>query len=460
MPTSVQMRSTTDGLFAASVHPSGRYFVDQYGNPMLMAGASEQAWLNIGVSDINLVMATRAAQGFNFEMLLLIAGGLNSPDMGTFDGIPPFFKSDGVTPGTGPADYDVTKPFPDYWARVDAVFAAAAANGITLFVCIADTYLQSTYGFYANQGSTKMAAYSTFVANRYKGYTYHYNWAFDHFTTNPGGWAATDPTITAMMNAAKVANPRAAHTIENNDSVWTTGATSGAALNLPTDDPSWSLGSGSGQMNLNWWYTGEDNGPDCLRAYNLTPAAPVFFAEGVYDGTAGSYPSVKNTWSNLLNRKYLWYPMVNGACGSNYGHITTWGFFSGWQAVLATTPVAHAVIWRRFMTSVNWWTLVPDQTHVFVTAGYPTAGFPYPTRFGVNAAAAADGTLGLVYLSAGGSVTVDLTKMATWVVARWFDPTNATFTPIGTFANTGTHVFTRSTNNVGGDPDWVLVLTV
>jgi hypothetical protein len=44
------------------------------------------------------------------------------------------------------------------------------------------------------------------------------------------------------------------------------------------------------------------------------------------------------------------------------------------------------------------------------------------------------------------------------VTARWFDPSNAAFTAIGSFANTGTQTFTPPGNNGDGDGDWVLVL--
>jgi hypothetical protein len=43
--------------------------------------------------------------------------------------------------------------------------------------------------------------------------------------------------------------------------------------------------------------------------------------------------------------------------------------------------------------------------------------------------------------------------------ARWFDPTNATYTEIATgLANSGTLSFTPPGNNSAGQRDWVLVL--
>jgi hypothetical protein len=441
-------------FFATAVSSNGRYLVDQFGSPFLMVGTSDQVWTNISVANMQTVMASRASAGFNFGMALVIANNdydnsTGTPDWATFDGVVPFFQSDGVTLGTGPANYDVTQPNPPYWARIDALFQSAQANGITLFVSIlGDPVYQTSTTFYSTQGNTKLATYATWFSNRYKRYTYHYLWGFDHFTTITGGYGTVDPFITVMLNAARTANPNCLHTIENNDGIWFPNSTPNQ--NLTSDDSTWTLGSSSGQMDLNWMYDSRDNSPDTTRAY-LASAHPVFFGEGLYD----SAPSGKNTWSNLLNRKYLYNPMVNGGCGSFYGHNTVWDFATGYASDLNTTPVAHCGIWKTFMQSIAWWTLVPDTGAAFVTSGNTySAG-----TTGTNAAVDAAGHVGLAYLAANGSVTVAMSKMAGPITAQWFDPTNGTYTAIGSFANTSTHVFTTSTNNAGGDPDWVLVLT-
>jgi hypothetical protein len=52
-----------------------------------------------------------------------------------------------------------------------------------------------------------------------------------------------------------------------------------------------------------------------------------------------------------------------------------------------------------------------------------------------------------------------MSTFAASVTARWLDPTNGSYTNIGTFSNAGTHNFSPLGKNAGGDPDWVLVLT-
>lgn len=434
--------------FATAVSANGRYLVDQSGNPFLLVGASDQTWTNLSVTDMHLAMSTRAAQGFNWQQALIIANqnsdsATGTPDWATFDGVVPFFKSDGVTLGTGPADYDVTQPNPPYWARIDALFQAARTYGLTLLVSIlGDPVWHDSTGFYAAQGNTKLATYATWFANRYAQYTYHHLWGYDHFQSIP--WATYDPFITVMLNAVRAANPRCLHTIENGSVLVNPN------INLTSDDTSWTMGSGSSQMDLNWMYDAKDNSPDTTRGY-AAATAPVIFGEGEYELSTNP----KATWSNLLNRKYLYFPMVNGACGSFYGHDTCWHFGSGWQAALTSTPVAHIGVWKTFMQSLKWWTLVPDTGAAFVTTGNTYSS----GSVGTNGAVSADGSLGMAYLPANGSVTVTMTGMRGTTLSRWFDPTNGTYTAIGSFANSGTHTFTSSTNNAGGDPDWVLVLT-
>lgn len=445
--------------FASGISANGRFLVDQHGAPMLMVQAAEATWTNISAAAAQSVMATRASQGFNWEQLIVIGNqGSDSttgtPDWATFDNIVPFFQADGVTLGTGPANYDVTKPNEPYWARIDAFFAAAQANGITLLVSLlGDPVWHDSPGFYAAQGTTKLASFATWFTNRYRGNFYHHLWGYDHFFSIP--WATYDPFITTMMNAVKATNSSLMHTIENNDGLFTDGT---ANRNLTSDDTAWSIGRGAAtasQMNLNLMYDARDNSPDTVRAYNTSPTIPTFFGEGLYENST----TPKNTWSNLLNRKYFYLPIINGACGTTYGHDITWHFGTGYAAALTTTAVTHIGIWKTFMNSIAWYNLAPDFNKTFVTNfNTYSAGVT-----GTNAAITPDGSLGIAYnTTLGGTITVHGASMRGNFLARWFDPTNGAYTPISTFSNTGTMNFTvpgSPGSNAAGDPDWVLVLT-
>jgi hypothetical protein len=169
----------------------------------------------------------------------------------------------------------------------------------------------------------------------------------------------------------------------------------------------------------------------------------VIFGEGVYEGNAkagvtGNAPTL---------RTYLYNPILTGGDGSFYGNNTVWWNGPGWQSQMNTTAVTQVGYFKALMTSLKWWTLVPDQTNAFATSG------------GTTAANSTDGSLGMVYLQTGGSVSINMTKMKGSTVAKWFDPTSGTSATIGTFSNTGSQTFTAPSAHSDGAVDWVLVLT-
>ena len=65
------------------------------------------------------------------------------------------------------------------------------------------------------------------------------------------------------------------------------------------------------------------------------------------------------------------------------------------------------------------------------------------------------------YLPTGGTITVDMARLAGPVRARWFDPTNGTYIAgLGLAVHEGRHgpSSRRPGKNADGDRDWVLVL--
>jgi hypothetical protein len=117
---------------------------------------------------------------------------------------------------------------------------------------------------------------------------------------------------------------------------------------------------------------------------------------------------------------------------------------------------------KSLFTARQWWNLVPDQAHTVVTAGYGTfsASGGIHTNNYVTTARTADAALVLAYTPASTTLTVDMTKLAGPVTARWFDPASGTYRPISgsPFSNAGSRDFATPGSNSDGDSDWVLVL--
>jgi hypothetical protein len=117
----------------------------------------------------------------------------------------------------------------------------------------------------------------------------------------------------------------------------------------------------------------------------------------------------------------------------------------------------------RFFGSLPWYQLIPDQRHTLLVAGYGTpnnAGLVGANDY-ATASLTTDHTIGVLYLPTTRTITVDLTQFRAPVNARWFDPTDGSYSPAASepLPNTGTHQFTPNRTNHQGDPDWVLLLT-
>ena len=183
--------------------------------------------------------------------------------------------------------------------------------------------------------------------------------------------------------------------------------------------------------------------------------------------------------------------MLSGATGQVYGSAYTWRLEPGWQENLDTPGVTQLSYMKALFAARKWYELVPDQTHTVVTAGYDSCA-GYIGRFSAYAggkssgligkivsrvrrissfgsvttntyAAAArtsDGSLVMAYMPSIRTITVDMSKLAGPVTARWYDPTSARYIdePGSPFANSGDRQFSPPGNNSAGDGDWVLVL--
>jgi len=155
--------------------------------------------------------------------------------------------------------------------------------------------------------------------------------------------------------------------------------------------------------------------------------------------------------------------MTSGAAGQLYGG-PCYGITNNTNlASCDTTGVTQLGYQTSLLRSAGeWYNLAPDQSHELVTAGFgscPSTG----SSLGVNCVTAAetpDHTLALAYLPQGGTITVNLGRLAHLITARWFDPTNDRFAAISgsPFANSGSQQFTPPGDNSAGDTDWVLVL--
>jgi hypothetical protein len=173
---------------------------------------------------------------------------------------------------------------------------------------------------------------------------------------------------------------------------------------------------------------------------------PFFLIEARYENEQGA--------GELIVRTQAYQAVLSGASGHLMGNTPMWNFGSGWQSALNSGGASTLTRLRNLFDSLPWWTLQPDTGNTFLTAGAGTGGS--------RAVAAKAAAFALLYTPSVRALTVNLGQLTGPTVrARWYDPTNGTYSavPGSPFtAASGSQTFTPTGNNARGFGDWVLVL--
>ena len=386
-------------------------------------------------------MADRQAHGFDAILVQVLcdqATGGNSSGT-TLDGLAPF------TRGSSPANYDLSTPNPVYFARLDSLISMAAADGLVVFLDPVDTggWLNTL----TNNGPTKAFNYGAFLGNRYKkspNIVWHSGNDFQDWSTD----RAANNLIFQVMKGIASADANHLQTVELN---YNESYSSQDMLLSPV-------------LTLDASYTYFETYDENLAAYNSSPTLPMFLTEGNYEYENNNHALPAPTGVFVLREQEYW-TMTSGGAGQLYGNHYTWTFPSNWQSFLDSPGVLEIPYWKNLFDAVSWWTLVPDQNHQIVTAGYGTynaSNLNLTTATYATAAWNPNGSVAVVYDVAGNTLTVNLSKFSRSVYVGWYDPSNGMFTTVSgsPFANSGSMVFTPPGRNYDGDKDWVLVLAV
>lgn len=419
-----------DPVYPLRVDAGGRYLVDRRGDPFLIIGDAPQALMvNASVGEAESLLANRASHGFNTVWIMLICNAYSGgrADASTYDGLTPFTAAG-----------DLAAPREAYFARCDEIIRAAAGHGLNVILDPVDTG-----GFMPvlrQNGLDKCRAYGRYLGDRYED--------FDNIVWMSGSdfqsWrtASDNALVKAVADGIRETDSRHIHTLQLDYFV-----------SSSLDNSAW-----SDLVTLNAAYTYYPAYAEVLEGYNRTPAVPVFLIESDYEGENGAD-------AERLRRQEYW-SLLSGACGHVFGNAYVWPVRSGWQNNLDTPGVVQFGHCRDLFASRPWQTLVPDQAHELVTAGYGTYWSGGTPSYGISqndyaaAAATPDGRLAIVYIPTSRTITVDLARLAGEVTARWYDPTTGVAQAISgsPFPNSGPRTFTTPGPHADGAGDWVLVL--
>jgi hypothetical protein len=464
------------------------------------------------------LMADRARHSLNATWPEVLIGTYNGgrANGALQDGTVPFNSTaclGAKPPPCSENNYDFSKPNNDYWVEIDNLVTSAASKGLVLLMNPFDTGLTvSSYpppedcdaltpGVGANgygwlqaarlNGTRGMYDFGSYLGHRYAKYP-NIIWILGNdfqtiaCTTGPG---ANDARLVASLMAGIRAGEAACTTTcyRHLMSIETDFQTSFSSQ-YETVKP---------YLDLNGVYVYGPIYDEFWKAWNASPPLPSFLVEGNYEfenltnilshspgsppctytgipglGTGAPPPcsTMDDPYYDFNVRAQGWWAMTSGASGEIYANYyeADWNFDSGYLSGMNSVGAGQLRYILDFFASLpTWQSLVPDQAHNVVTAGYGNYSSSPAMDQDTNDYATAiwdatTKTLAVVYDPQGNALTVNLGNFSGVLAAKWYDPTTGTYRDIdgSPFENRVTREFTVPGNNGRGMKDWVLLLQV
>ncbi len=380
--------------FPVAVSENGRYLVDRSGAPVFWLGTTQwQLFREYTLEEARTILERSAANGFKFVQVMLL--GVGDGTAANVSGQKPCINDDPLTPNE------------EYFRNVDAVLKIAGECNLAVSMAV---YHQRWRNHITIE---KARPWARWLARRYRDVP-HIVWSM-----NPEARPEFVPVLRELAAGLREGD---------------------GGRHLVTFKPDPSPYSSSFLHEEKWldfnsmqtWKSVQLIYPMVTHDYGLKPVKPVLMGEGAYE--AGSEYGFEVT--PLWVRRQAYYSFLAGA-HHTYGHNDSWRVLPTWKKALdAPGAVQMGVLKRIFLARREWWMLVPDQS-VFASGGR-TDG--YLLRL---AARHRDGKWAMIYLAEKASFSVNMDKVAGGGVnAFWVDPRTGDAAAAGSFANSGTRLFT------------------
>jgi hypothetical protein len=418
--------------YVTSVSPSGRYFLDQYGKPILVKGDSPWALMTrVSPTEAKFWFTDREKRGFNAAIISLvgaIGNGGPSSDGSTFDGLRPFVNG------------DVLMWQEPYWQRVMTYLRMAADHGITVMLypidgwTIGNSFVPKSFA-QCNEYGRKVAEYFRDLPN----IVWMSGGDYIPATKDLRRGSDVDHCIDAMMRGIRESGDGRPFSMQL-----------AGEKSISNDNPYW-----ADRIDWNFVYTYYPTYRAVLEAYGRHPRIPAVMGEANYEGE-NNQPDSLPTTNQTLRRQVLW-ALTSGAAGEFVGSHD-WTFNAGWERRLSTPAVTQIAKLRNLVSELPWWQLEPDKEHTLVTGGRGTeltTDIPVDVLDNDYATAAKtpDGSVAVLYLPTSRMISVNRAALPADSQAVWIDPTSGQSQPIHLMPQ-----LTTPGNNAGGDSDWILLL--
>lgn len=479
-------------VFPLSVHSSGRYLVDASGRPFSIA--LDSGWSvphNLSSSDQDTYLADRRAKGFNAVLTEAVehkftlskppkdlAGNLpftvqkiGATYTGSPNGCTTTNGSASLTGGGFTADPyslissqcpDFTSPNSTYWAIIDTYISKCDA--LNMLVLLFPAYCGfggadegwmsemvaldavtaaggQTGQPFADSSKSMLWNYGAWLANRYKSFS-NILWVIGgDYGDGKSGGTFTTAQKTAVDNLML-------------------GMKSVAGQKSTLFTAHWSRGSLSSDVTLT-------NAFDVIASYSgNTPAVEVRAALALGKPTFQIETRYElDTASGTASAPYRKYILAAACSGSPfvYGHATLWPINTDWATYLSATTAQDVGRIIPFFARLPFERYQASGVGTMGTIVSTNASTPSSVDYVASSCDLLGRSL-VCYVPPAwtlGTFTVDLSKLSAGganALCRWWDPSTGSYTTDGTYATSGTHVFTPPASaHADGFTDWILL---
>lgn len=493
----------TSGMGTAfPITPSadGRYHIDANGDAYPILCDSAWGLINqLDLSDAAFYLDDRLAKGYTAIILQLMTlgsspGPTNAPK--DWDGNYPFTlnSSGGAYVGTaGTADFASVND--TYWANARALVDLIASKGM-LAICYPTFWGFGGSGVQGCATDITNAANTSGVCTAFGTYLATGHGTFAGFASCTNAWFAdggdyginnaSDPSATlesrtldiaAAMQAAGCGQLRyfdgqspclstdepAFEDETQTQPVYTYGGI------FPTTTPTTNALHTYQQARAGWNYTPVSASQGPTGSVTVPPALPSWLKETAYAFSPLTTPTATRA---MVRKAELWAWLSGCTAGRAHGNEHIWAFPTGWETALNDDYEIDAGLSNALIITTRWQMFIPSELsglrRLIPSANGTQSGTPDGY---VAASMSSDGIQLIAYvptLSTGTQTfTVDLRSMAGTARARWWDPTDGTFSTNasadGTYSlpnSASAQSFTTPGTNTGGDNDWILFIDV
>ncbi len=337
----------------------------------------------------------------------------------------PFIDNDPTRPAVTPGNRPDNAQEYDYWDHVDYVLEMAAGKGLyVLLLPIFGVAEGDGYNYLTPQNAF---AYGKFIGDRFKNKT-NVIWCMG------GDVLADNDTRKAVWNLlAKGVTVGVAGSEEYRRTLMTYHPRGGASSAQFYQSAPWL------DFNmLQTWSAYTSIYAAVTADYNRRPLKPILHGEGAYED-GPEYPT-KPITPHVIRKQAYWAYFAGGF--HTYGNSNIWNFGTtpyyvsqDWKKALNSPGANYLTVSRAFFESVEWWTLIPDQSIL-------TSGASHSDTLNV-AMRSTDSSRIIVYLSSAATVSIDLGKIISPAKssAWWMDPKTGDRREIGDFKHEGSRAF-------------------